>query len=320
MTVLLADAVEGFLEHKRAIGRKYHSEQAELRLLLRFAEQRRIVRLDRLTPAVVDDFLASRPRSRPRSFNHLRGVVASLSDWAVSQGLLTRSPLRTTRRPVSADRAPFLFEPDQARQLLEAAAVLPDNPRAAQRGPTYHAVFALCYGLGLRAGEACRLRVGDIDTDSRVLIVVGGKFGKSRLVPHGPRIGELIAAQLERRRAGGRMLEYDTPLFSFDGRRPITPCTASQVFHRLVATLNLPVPDGVRPPCLHSLRHSFAVGTLLRWYRDGLDPSARLFQLATFMGHVDPTSTAVYLTITPVLLEEANRRFEAFAQPESFPR
>jgi hypothetical protein len=33
------------------------------------------------------------------------------------------------------------------------------------------------------------------------------------------------------------------------------------------------------------------------------------------MGHVDPSSTAVYLTITPALLEEANRRFEAFAAP-----
>ena len=33
------------------------------------------------------------------------------------------------------------------------------------------------------------------------------------------------------------------------------------------------------------------------------------------MGHVDPVSTAVYLTITPQLLDEASRRFEAFAQP-----
>ena len=31
------------------------------------------------------------------------------------------------------------------------------------------------------------------------------------------------------------------------------------------------------------------------------------------MGHVDPVSTAVYLTITPQLLAEASRRFEAFA-------
>ena len=32
------------------------------------------------------------------------------------------------------------------------------------------------------------------------------------------------------------------------------------------------------------------------------------------MGHVDPVSTAVYLTITPGLLSQANRRFEAFAE------
>jgi hypothetical protein len=57
------------------------------------------------------------------------------------------------------------------------------------------------------------------------------------------------------------------------------------------------------------------VATLLRWYRHGLDPSSRLHQLSTFMGHVDPASTAVYLTITPALLQEANRRFEAFAAP-----
>jgi hypothetical protein len=32
------------------------------------------------------------------------------------------------------------------------------------------------------------------------------------------------------------------------------------------------------------------------------------------MGHVDPASTAIYLTITPQLLAEANQRFETFAQ------
>jgi hypothetical protein len=33
------------------------------------------------------------------------------------------------------------------------------------------------------------------------------------------------------------------------------------------------------------------------------------------LGHVDVNSTAVYLTTTATLLEEANRRFEAFAAP-----
>ncbi|MCA1675275.1 MAG: tyrosine-type recombinase/integrase [Actinobacteria bacterium] len=170
---------------------------------------------------------------------------------------------------------------------------------------------ALCYGLGLRAGEACGLRLGDVDGERQLLVVRGGKFGKSRLVPHGPRIGDLVARQVERCGGGSD----DDPLFSFDGHRCVNPQTASQTFHRLIVDLGFPVPEGVSPPVLHSLRHSFAVGCLLRWYGEGLDPSARLYQLSTFMGHVDPTSTAIYLTITPALLAEANRRFEAFAAP-----
>jgi integrase len=124
----------------------------------------------------------------------------------------------------------------------------------------------------------------------------------------------LIAEQLARRRADGAVGD-DAPLFSFDGRRRVHPGSASQVFHHLVTVLDLPVPEGVSPPRLHDLRHSFAVGCLLRWYRDGLDPSTRLQHLATYLGHVDPASTAVYLTITPELLAEANRRFEAFSEP-----
>jgi integrase len=78
--------------------------------------------------------------------------------------------------------------------------------------------------------------------------------------------------------------------------------------------MHLVIPDGVAAPHLHDLRHSFAVGTLLRWYRTGLDPQARLLHLSTFLGHVDPTSTAVYLTVTPSLLGEASRRFARYAK------
>jgi integrase len=177
MTEHLAGAVERFLEHKRALGRKYKSEEHELRLLVRYAHGCRVVRLDQLTPALLEDFLASRPRYHPRSFNHLLGVVACLLDWAVSQELLDVSPLRARRRRATASRIPFLFDAAQARRLLDAAAALPDNSRAAQRGPTYRTLFALCYGLGLRAGEACGLRLGDVDVERRMLVVVGGKFG-----------------------------------------------------------------------------------------------------------------------------------------------
>lgn len=315
MSERLTSAVDRFLGYRRALGRKYLSEQAELALLVRFADARGVDRLDQLTPQLLDAFLASRPRTRPRSFNHLLGVVAVFLDWTVSQQLLAATPLRARRRRTTAERIPFIFDPAQARRLLDAADGLRDNSRAPARGVTYRTIFALCYGLGLRGGEACGLRVGDVDVERQLLIVRGGKFGKERLVPHGPRVGDLLADQLERRRTGGGVLADQAPLFTFDQRRCVHPGSASQTFHDLLPALELTVPNGVSPPRLHSLRHSFAVGTLVRWYRQDDDPAARLFELSTFMGHVSPASTAVYLTITTELFDQANRRFETFAAP-----
>ena len=95
--------------------------------------------------------------------------------------------------------------------------------------------------------------------------------------------------------------------------KPLRPETICQTFHHLIPQLGLAIPPGIDPPRLHCLRHSFAVQTLLHWYRTDVDPGRRLFHLATFMGHVSVESTAWYLTITDELLEEASRRFERFA-------
>lgn len=84
MTGELAGVVERFLGHKKALGRKYHSEQQELRLLVRFAIQRGISRLDELTPSLLEDFLGSRPRHRPRSKVVRRALKAPPSELAGS--------------------------------------------------------------------------------------------------------------------------------------------------------------------------------------------------------------------------------------------
>jgi integrase len=174
----------------------------------------------------------------------------------------------------------------------------------------------LLYALGLRVGEVSRLRRKDVDFDQRLLVIRQTKFGKDRLVPFGPKLTREIASFLSRRDAKGA-IPHELPLFSFskDGQRPIGAKTISWTFHQLVPELGLTIPEGVAPPNLHCLRHSFAVGTLLRWYRIGENPATRLLQLSTFLGHVSPSSTAVYLTITADLLECASQRFAHFAAP-----
>lgn len=111
MNGTLATAVADFLAHKRALGRKYLTEEATLRLRLVFADQHGVASLGQLTPQLLDEFVASRPRARARSFNHLVAILGCFLDWAVTQQRLEESPLRTTRRRETARRLPFLFDP-----------------------------------------------------------------------------------------------------------------------------------------------------------------------------------------------------------------
>jgi site-specific recombinase XerD len=313
---ILAENMQAYLHHKRALKRKFKTEESVLRLLDRYLVEHWVSQLTAITPALIEDFLGSRPRRRARSYNHLLGVTRCFFDWLVIQGRLECSPVRARAKPTTEQLQPFLFTPVQVKQLLDQASGLTDRPKAPHRAETYYLVFALMYALGLRVGEVSRLCCQDVDVQRQLLMIRETKFAKDRLVPFGPRVGQRIADYLAKRESRVVELQSEAPLFTFNAGQPVSPGTISQTFHRLVIQQPfLPAP-GVAAPRLHSLRHSFAVGTLLRWYRAGIDPGQRLIHLSTFLGHVDPVSTAWYLTVTTELLDEANARFEAFAAPE----
>jgi integrase len=286
-----------------------------LYLLDRYLITQRVPEVGQITPAHIDGFVASRPRHCARSYNGLIGLLRGLFDWMVVHEVIPNSPLHCEPRRNTPARRPFLFNPEQVRQLLELARRLPSNPRAQNRGEIYRMIFALLFGLGLRVREVSRLCRKDIDLDNQILIVRQTKFGKDRLVPFGPKMAIAVADFLQCEESRSGPIPADCPVFSFakQKRTPIGTGTISWTFHKLLPTLQLTVPSGVASPHLHCLRHSFAVGTLLRWYREGVDPMSHLLDLSTFLGHVSPSSTAVYLTITTELLECASTRFADFA-------
>jgi integrase/recombinase XerD len=314
LTSPLAGAITRFVGHKRVLGRRYENEAGALRLFDHYLVEQQIA-TGEITPAVIEAFLRSRPRCRPRSFNQLRGVLARFFTWLVSRDLVPSSPVRTPRRPGSASRIPFILSVDQVRVLVEEATRLRTSGGTMHRGATYRAIFVVLYALGLRVSEVCRLTVGDLDRTRNVLLIRHSKFGKDRLVPFGPRVAQLLEQYLELRRRRCPSLRDDAPLFTIRGGGPVTRGTIGQVFRQLLPHLHLVIPADASRPRVHDLRHACAVTTLLRWYRTGVDPAARLLHLSTFLGHVHPESTAVYLTITADLLAEASGRFEQFARP-----
>jgi integrase len=302
--------IQAYIQHKQSIGCKYETEEWALMLFDKFLITTNSKTIEHLSPELLDTFMASRPRKRPRSYNHLLGVIRRFLEWLVLQGQLVQSPLLLRPRKVTSQRLPFIFNDAQAKQLLIAASQLPDNPTARHRGKVYPMIFALLYNLGLRVGEVERLCIKDIDLDRKLLIIRNTKFNKSRYVPFGSRMAEKLKGYLEQRPY--QITSLDNPVFTFDGYHPVLTRAISRVFRQLIPHLRLTIPQGVLNPRLHDLRHSFAVGTLLKWYQSGTDPRNKLIHLSTFLGHVNPMTTAVYLQITTELLRAANQYYENY--------
>lgn len=313
---ILAGGIRDFVQYKRALGCRYDGDEKKLILLDRYLVEQGVSRLDEITPDVLDRFMSSRVRA-PSSFNNLLSTVRQLFNWLVLHEHIGTSPLRVESKRCGPQLRPFLFDKMQARRLIDAATNLPDTSNARMRGEIYSTIFALLYALGLRVSEATRLRGSDIDFEHKLLVIRQTKFNKNRLVPFGPHVENRLHQFLQQRERQLGRLETDHAVFTFskESQCSILSTTASWVFHKLVIDLGLKANLGETEPHLHCLRHSFAVATLQRWYREGIDPAERLLYLSTFLGHVSPASTAVYLTITDELLEAASQRYERFAAP-----
>jgi integrase len=90
-------------------------------------------------------------------------------------------------------------------------------------------------------------------------------------------------------------------------RKRLSYAVVSQTFRQLIdrARIGAGAPS---PPRLHDLRHTFAVRTLLSWYRTGENVQARMPSLSTYLGHREPASTYWYLSAAPELLALAAAR------------
>ena len=92
--------------------------------------------------------------------------------------------------------------------------------------------------------------------------------------------------------------------------KPVIYSEFGTAFRKLLRASGVGAWSPVRPR-IHDLRHTFAVRTLVRWYRAGQDVGALLPRLTTYLGHRDPTCTYWYLSAAPELLSLAAGRLEA---------
>lgn len=206
-------------------------------------------------------------------------------------------------RPTRA--TPFLYTEEQVSALMTAASSF----RSPIRQATFEAIVGLLWATGVRVGEALSLDTDDVDFALGVLTVREAKFGKTREIPLHKTTTAALHAYAKRR---ARLCpEASTPAFfiSAAGTR-VLYCNFHLGFQELVRRAGIEVRSSACRPRPHDLRHSFAVRTMIGWYRDGLDVEAQLPRLSTYLGHVHPANTYWYLSAAPELLGLAAERLE----------
>jgi integrase len=308
----IAIHAERYLELHQATGKDYQPNKSLLIHLDGFLEALGILALQAITPESIERWVGAISGNARTRYRKVR-MAWYFFNYLLDLKVLSGNPLSPVlyalgRRPCSTFK-PFIFAKEQVASILDTARKLPANSQFPLRAETCSIIFLLLYGLGLRMGEACRLRVRDLSLSEATLFIDQTKFYKSRYVAFGPKLGSSLQQFLNLRRRRQPSLGEDDPLFVALGPGHVDQSGMNNTFRAVVDGLGIRGLPGQKAPRPHDLRHTFAVHRLLRWYREGADVQSKLPALSTFMGHIDPTSTQVYLTITAALLQEANSRF-----------
>ena len=186
-------------------------------------------------------------------------------DWA-----LTGVPM-----PKREKKLPVILTRKEVYQILSRIRV-----------PRHRACLTLIYACGLRLGEACRVKVTDVDRD-RGLLRLHGKGDKDRYVPLPSSVLPLLGAAWRTHR---------NPLWMFpwvgrgarqaqQSERSAPLTTIQQAFRKAYLESGI-----TKKVSVHSLRHAYATHLL--------EAKVDLRQIQEWLGHSSPSTTMIYAHLT----------------------
>lgn len=302
----LRRAAEDYLALRHSLGHKLADAE---RLLPRFIDW---LKREGVQTVTIEAALAwaQRPDAGPGSTVWARRLTVARGFARHMAGIDPRTQIppagligyRQRRRP------PFIFSDAHITGVMAQARAL----RYPLPALTYPTLIGLLAVTGMRVGEALRLDRGDINWDEGLLLIRESKFTKSRQLALHATALDALAGYCRQRDELQPSPQTPAVFVSMRGTR-IIYAVVQEVFRNCCRAAGVGTGMATTPR-VHDLRHSFAVGCLLRWYREGADVQSRLPWLSAYLGHKDPRSTYWYLSAAPELLACAARLLDTAAQ------
>jgi integrase/recombinase XerD len=297
----LCEGVEEYLSLRHRLGYKLDRSGRLLLQFVSFMEQRKA---PFITGDLVEEWAVLPTNAQPVYWASRLSAVRLFAQYRRATDSRTEVPALGLLRARYQRKRPYIYSENEIARLMGAAARLASP--TGLRAQTYVTLLGLLTVTGLRISEAIALDCEDVDLEGGILTIRRTKFGKTRLVPvH--RSTSLALRRYARFRDGVHPRPRTRSFLVGEAGARLVKNTAEDIFVRLSRRIGLRGPEGRHGhgPRLHDLRHRWAVDTMLRWYRAGVDVERHLPELSTYLGHTHVSDSYWYLTAVPELMSLA---------------
>jgi len=289
-----------FIEHKRALGCKYDTEERIIGCFLKFctdfcntSDMSKIS----LTRELVEAWVARKPYEAPRTQEPRMVVVRQLALFL--QGLGVDAYLLPSRRFPTRTFQPYIFTHTQIESIMLEADKTKSHPISPYAHKVFPVLLRMLYGTGLRISEALSLTGRDVNLNDGIITVRHAKFNKDRLVPMSESLTQICSSYWS-----SMDLLPDNPFFPSRDKGHLSMGGVYSKFRTILFNCGISHGGKGSGPRIHDFRHTFSVHSLGQWVRDGKDIYCMLPTLAAYLGHSNISSTGNYLRLTAEVFPE----------------
>jgi integrase len=296
----LAGVIQGFVLEKQALGYKYEKTASVLKRFDDFCISVGHNSVS-LPKELVLQWTEKKPFESESTRNGRITLMRMLAKYLVRLGYDAYIYPERTGSACYESYHPYLFSEIELARFFTQVDQCPPSMSCPNRHLILPLLFRILYGCGLRISEAVQLKVRDVNTVEGTLTILEAKFGKDRLVP----MSDSLCSRCQTyRNAMHKTSEPDYFFFPSPHGGHYKESTIYKYFRQFLWQAGISHGGRGKGPRLHDFRHTFAVHCLKRWVRAGVDLSAALPYLSTYLGHTGLKNTQHYLRLTAELYPE----------------
>jgi site-specific recombinase XerD len=148
----------------------------------------------------------------------------------------------------------------------------------------HRAILTTIYSAGLRISELLELKISDIQSDRKLILVRNSKGNKDRTTLLGNSTLKILRVYYK---------QYKPQEYLFEGinRGKYTATSAQKVLKKALFKAGI-----TKPATLHTLRHSFATHLL--------EQGTNLRYIQVLLGHESPKTTEIYTRVSTIGMKD----------------